>query len=212
MKLVALSDTHNQHDKIIVPYGDVLIHAGDATGRGSVLEIERFIEWFSSQPHKHKILIAGNHDFGFESHMNTFTKGLLKASGITYLEDSGTEIDGVKFWGSPYTPIFFNWAFMQSEAELEQTWEKIPLDTNVLITHGPPYGILDKVKMTGSINKGERVGCKFLRMKVDQLNDLRYHFFGHIHEEYGNLGKHYNVSVLDERYSLVNEPVVLEIK
>src|ERR1035438_7317729 len=107
MKLVAISDTHNRHNKLVMPEGDVLIHAGDATGQGRLSEVTNFLEWMGKQNYKHKILIAGNHDWLFEVNP-VVAEDLCKDNGIIYLNDSGVEIDGVKFWGSPITPHFFS--------------------------------------------------------------------------------------------------------
>ena len=110
MKFVCISDTHNQHEKLTVPDADIVIHSGDVTGSGSTRQIREFCEWYGELPHKHKILIAGNHDWGFEKDYKKH-KQICDDNGITYLQDSGCEIDGIKFWGSPQTPEFFNWAF-----------------------------------------------------------------------------------------------------
>jgi len=126
MKLVCISDTHNQHDQLDLPDGDVLIHAGDWTGTGTTKQVISFIRWFSSQPHKHKVLIAGNHEvtldksfyqlhwsqFHTKSHLSHDIKNyVLREEGIEYLEDSEVIINGFKFYGSPCQPSFGNWAF-----------------------------------------------------------------------------------------------------
>ncbi len=109
MKLVCIGDTHNKHREINIPNGDVLIHIGDFTEAGTKHETLDFLEWFSEQPHKHKIFIAGNHDFFMEKSGLPEPQNL--PSNIFYLEDVGIEIEGVKFWGSPVTPGDDTWAF-----------------------------------------------------------------------------------------------------
>lgn len=217
MKIIFISDTHTLHGQMLneIPEGDVLVHCGDVSGRGVGSEIQDFLAWFSSLPHKNKIFIAGNHDFGFQYRDHVLQKTLesLREQNIHYLEDSGIEIDGVKFWGSPWTPPFYNWAFMLNEDEIKEKWEMIPRDTNVLITHGPPLGILDLV-----VYGQENVGCPALMEEIVKLKDLKVHAFGHIHEEYGTamgLGENgpifINASTCTLRYKPWNKPIVIEI-
>jgi Icc-related predicted phosphoesterase len=198
-----------------IPDGDVLIHCGDVSSRGVGSEILNFLEWFSSLPHKYKIFIAGNHDFGFQYRDKVLQETLkdLQEKNTYYLEDSGIEIEGIKFWGSPWTPPFYNWAFMAGEKEIREKWEMIPRDTNVLITHGPPKGILDL-----TLYGGENVGCPVLREEISNLKDLKIHAFGHIHEEYGisvpdeNGPTFINASICTFRYNPWNPPVEIEIE
>lgn len=178
MRIVCLSDTHSRHAKIDVPDGDVLVHAGDLTSRGEPHEIRDFHWWLQNLPHAHKLVIAGNHDWMFENHPEG-ARGLL--TDCTYLQDSGVTIDGVKFWGSPWQPWFYDWAFnLQRGLELADKWARIPTDTDVLITHGPPHGILDETA------RGERAGCEDLARELHRVQP-RLHVFGHIHEAYGQL-------------------------
>ena len=115
-KLIFISDTHNQHNKIEIPEGDIIIHCGDVSGRGDRREVESFLDWFSALPHKHKIMIPGNHDFFFEKDYDT-AKNMVDSRGITCLIDSEVEIEGIRFWGSPITPWFNNWAFNLERGE-----------------------------------------------------------------------------------------------
>lgn len=213
MKIVCLSDTHNCNEQIEVPNGDILIHAGDATIRGTIPEIEEFNDWFANLPHKIKIFVAGNHDWLFETN-NSYARKLLDGS-IIYLQDSSVEIEGLKIYGSPWQPRFFDWAFnlMRGE-ELAEKWKLIPLDTDILITHGPPNGILDEVPRKYWI---ENTGCEELIKKVEELaqNNLKLHIFGHIHCGYGQTErfgvKFVNASNCDEEYNPTQPPIVIEI-
>lgn len=207
MRIVAISDTHRLHNDIKVPDGDVLIHAGDFTGTGKIHEIAAFDVWLAKQPHRHKIVIAGNHDVTFETMPHIARASLQHA---TYLEDSGVEIDGFKIWGSPWQPRFCNWAFNVERGEkLRQKWEQIPERVDILITHGPPYGILD------SVASGEHVGCEELLKAVDRVHP-RLHVFGHIHESSGSRWAgdilFVNASICDGRYRPVNRPFVFDLE
>lgn len=139
MKIVVISDTHGKHNDLRqLPKGDTLIHAGDVSKRGHPMEILDFLDWFTNQKFKHKVFIAGNHDFFLErAHTNVIEQMIPK--DVIYLNNSGVQLDGVKFWGSPITPWFNNWAFNRERGtEIKQYWDLIPENTNVLITHGPP--------------------------------------------------------------------------
>jgi len=210
-RIVCLSDTHNCHEQIAVPDGDILIHAGDATIRGTIDEIVFFNEWFADLPHPHKIFVAGNHDWLFET-SNRLARTLLDSS-IHYLQDSSIEIENLKFYGSPWQPRFFDWAFnLMRGAELAEKWEFIPNDTDVLITHGPPFGILDEVPQKYSV---ENTGCEELRKCVEKKR-LKLHVFGHIHCGYGsakNFGVNFvNASNCDESYEPINPPIVIDLE
>lgn len=209
MEITFISDTHwivsdpvsTQDLNDLLPGGPILVHSGDVSGRGTEREIRLFLDWFSSQPYTHKILIAGNHDFFFEVAKPEVVQELLaEYPGITYLNDSGVTIEGIKFWGSPVTPFFHNWAFNRYDNEIGAHWDLIPEGIDVLITHGPPHGILDK-----TIREGWSVGCKRLRDKIYEIKP-KVHAFGHIHEGMGQVeigGTTFiNASVVDERYSL----------
>ena len=150
MKILFLSDTHEQHERLKdMPDADIIIHGGDISDRGKDLEIHEFIDWFEKLDYKYKIFIAGNHDFYFEHRPNKTIQEDLP-DNMFYLCDSGIEIEGIKFWGSPVIPkvsLFYTWAFEKKRgSEINLHWEKIPLDTNILITHTPPYRRLDKAK------------------------------------------------------------------
>lgn len=209
-RIVCLSDTHNCNRQIAVPAGDILIHSGDATVRGTVDEIIWFNEWFSKLPHRHKVFVAGNHDWLFESN-NRLARTLLDSS-IHYLEDSSVEIENLKIYGSPWQPRFFDWAFnLTRGAELAEKWKLISADTDILITHGPPHGILDEVLTQYGV---ENAGCEELRKRVEQIRP-RLHVFGHIHCGYGRTEKFgvnfINASTCNESYEPTNPAVVIDL-
>ena len=209
MRIVCISDTHGMHDSVVVPEGDVLIHAGDLTSRGTARQIRACGEWLAALPHRHKVVIAGNHDFLFESELAR-ARELIESPGLTYLHDSGVEIEGVHFWGSPWQPWFHDWAFNLERGEaLVEVWAKIPSATDVLITHGPPFGVLDRVA-----RGGHSVGCEALAERLQGL-EVKLHVFGHIHEDYGvQLGADgrvaINASIATLSYTPTQAPVVVD--
>jgi predicted phosphodiesterase len=212
MRIVAISDTHEQHAQVVVPEGDVLVHSGDFTYLGKLQAVADFANWIGSQPHKHKVVIAGNHDLTFQSNYRDIVVNLLREKGITYLEDSGCEIDNLLFYGSPWQPRFFDWAFNldRGSPEIAQKWDMIPKDTNVLITHGPPYGILDSTTDNGS------QGCGMLLERVMQLSKLKVHIFGHMHRDGGKMVEHEGVKFINaatctDVYKPTNLPVIIDI-
>jgi len=208
-KITFISDTHNQHHKIKIPESDILIHAGDATGRGSIQEIVSFLSWLSQQPAKHKIYVAGNHDFLFERDFNLSRALLLEHPSITYLQDSIIEVMGLKIYGSPWTPRFYDWAFNADYDKLIKVWSIIPENIDILITHGPPFEILDRT------DEGNNVGCKTLFYEIQNRIKPKYHVMGHIHEGYGikvvEKTTFINASSCDRKYRPVNPPITLDI-
>jgi Icc-related predicted phosphoesterase len=186
----------------------VLLHAGDISYRGDQREIYDFLDWFSTLPFKHKIFIAGNHDFLFEKEKAAKVNKLIPA-GVHYLKDEAIIIDGIKIWGSPFTPQFYRWAFNKKRGNpLAEHWKSIPSDTDILLTHGPVYGVLDVV-----INE-QHAGDKDLLEKVLEVKP-KVHVCGHIHESYGVLKRHgvkfINACMLNESYELVNKPVAFDL-
>lgn len=209
-RIVCLSDTHNLHEEISVPEGDVLIHAGDATTRGTIAEIASFNRWFARLPHRRKVFVAGNHDWLFETD-NNLARSLIDFS-IHYLQDSLIEIENLKIYGSPWQPRFFNWAFnLDRGAEMAEKWRLIPNDIDVLITHGPPRGILDQVQRLDFV---ENTGCEELMKRVQTIKP-KLHIFGHIHCGYGTAErfgtKFINASNCDESYIPSNLPIVFDL-
>ena len=176
MRIVAFSDTEGSHRQLEVPDGDILVFAGDMSRQGSTRSIADFNSWLGRLSHPEKVVVAGNHDTLFERNPGV---GRLLLSGCRYLQDEAAEIAGLKFWGSPWQPWFHDWAFNLPRGEkLAEKWAMIPEDTEILVTHGPPFGIKDD---TGQ----GRAGCEDLRKRVAQLPKLKLHIFGHIHESPG---------------------------
>jgi predicted phosphodiesterase len=220
MKLICISDTHNKHKEIPSKYLenldgsiDTIIHAGDVSSRGYKQEIIPFLDWYSKLPFTNKILIAGNHDFFFEEAKQSDIDELLSQyPNITYLNDSGVEIDGVKFYGSPVQPWFHSWAFNRKGTDICKHWDMIPLDTDVLITHGGPKGV-------GNLNRtmeGEDVGCPYLLETISKMENLSVFIQGHIHEGYGTYqfadgATFINASVLNRSYVMTNIPYVITL-
>jgi Icc-related predicted phosphoesterase len=212
VKLVCISDTHGEHEQLELPDGDVLVHAGDMTAHGSESDTCNFMSWFGSRNFSHKICIAGNHDSYIEAQPGAVAE-MADEAGVTLLNDSGCRVNGLYFWGSPITPRFLNWSFMRDPGSaIEAHWNLIPLCTDVLITHGPPWGILDQVQRTEHIC--ENTGCPSLLARIHIVMPA-VHLFGHIHESHGrrDLGgvSYFNVSTMDEGYRIHNKPVVVEL-
>lgn len=211
MRLIALSDTHCQLAKVQIPEGDILIHAGDFSYRGSLTEVNRELNVLASFKHrfKHIVLIPGNHDFIFEQ-QPALMKQICTDLGLTCLIHEPATLEGINFFGSGYTPFFHNWAFnVQRGADLAKKWSEIPMETQVLITHGPVMGILDYV-----ITSCEHVGCEDLSKRVMVVKP-QYHICGHIHCEYGTV-KHgattyINASTCNEDYEIINPAIEFEI-
>jgi Icc-related predicted phosphoesterase len=208
LRFIAISDTHGRHRSLKLPKGDAILHLGDITYQGDRCEVEDFLNWFSRLNYTYKIFIAGNHDFFMEKAKAAVLKKMIPDE-VIYLRDNATEINGLHIWGSPVTPWFFNWAFNKRRgAPMKRHWDQIPANTDILMTHGPAYGILDMV-----INE-QHVGCKDLLSKVMEIKP-KVHLFGHIHESYGSFTtettRFFNCCLLNESYELVHRPVVFDI-
>ena len=207
MRLVAISDTHSRHDEVHVPDGDVLVHAGDLTRNGTLEEFRDFRRWLIDLPHEQKIIIPGNHDFCLEN-PDRRERILSEYPGVHLLVDEAVQVDGTLFWGAPWQPKFFEWAFNRERGSaLREKWDLIPEEVDVLVTHGPPKGFGDRVA------QGDRVGCAELSKRLKQVRpDL--HVFGHIHEGYGRYEfdgiRLVNASVCDVRGTPRNGPLVLD--
>lgn len=218
MKIVAISDTHEKHEQIVLPVGDVLIHCGDSTNRGSIDKFKEFATWMSNQSFKHKVLIFGNHEIGFSKNpKRDDALNICKELGLILLQDSGAEIDGIKFFGQPWQPWYHNWEFnVPRGEEIAEKWKLIPNDVNVLITHGPPKNILDLVDNTwGDYHKGHE-GCEDLLNRIENLSDLKLHAFGHLHFQGGNQttieNKIFaNAAICDDYHNPIHAPLEIEI-
>jgi len=211
MKLVLMSDTHGKRP-LTVPDGDVLIHAGDLSMMGTLGQLQSSIRWLDSLPHKHKIVIAGNHDWLFQK-APSVARQLFDRTSITYLQDEQVDIDRVLFYGSPWQPEFCNWAFNlpRGGEGLRRKWDAIPNDADVVITHGPAHGNLGGVLPWD----GQDVGCELLAKRLEQIQP-RLHVCGHIHCGYGLYPRgetlHVNAAVVNEQYLPVNDPVVYDLE
>lgn len=206
MRIVCVSDTHGRGRDVDVPDGDVLVHAGDLSGMGSLKQIEQEADWLRALPHPTKVVIAGNHDFAFQQDASA-ARALME--GLVYLEDRETTIDGVRFYGSPWQPWFHDWAFNLDRGEpIRAKWDLIPAGIDVLVTHGPPSAILDRT------TSGHQVGCEELLVAVARVRP-RVHVFGHIHEAYGVVDRDgtrfVNASTCDFRYRPVHPPIVVDL-
>lgn len=216
-RLTFISDTHNKHEKLngFLPGGDILIHAGDLTSRGYINEIENFAKWYDKiDNYDTKVFICGNHDFGFEDDNET-VKGLLTGyKTIDYLQDDwmmvGEDYEKmVRIWGTPWQPEFHNWAFNLPRGEkIKEKWDMIPVDVDILVTHGPAFGKLDYVPYDG-----KNVGCEDLLNRIQEIKP-KIHVCGHIHSGRGIVfseGTLYiNAAVLNERYEFQNKPIVID--
>lgn len=227
IRIVAISDTHCQHDRITIPPCDILIHAGDFTGRGSFKEVASFTNWLSEQDNaKHKVFIAGNHDHLAMKDPYLFQS--LVPKNCNYLKDSHVIVEGLKIYGTPWTPFFYDWAFNgieekpnvgtyypggpggygpdQDHPMLSDIYKMIPEDTDILVCHGPPAanGISTNLE-------GYDCGSWALKDALRNIPKLQYGICGHIHEGkgIGNDGRWYNVSSLTRGYELRGDPITI---
>jgi len=212
MRIAAISDTHGRQNWEI-PACDVFIHAGDMTGRGSLRETAAFAERLRQAMETpggpaHAVLVAGNHDECFET-LPDAARGLF-GPNVHVLQDEALALDGVTFYGSPWTPPFMLWHFMAEEDRLATLYRNMPASVDVLVTHGPPYGVLDpgwKVEHAGSIALAQAIAER----------EIGHHVFGHLHAAGGRMMQKggtsfYNVAGCDEGYRMVNPPRVFEVR
>lgn len=215
MKIVAISDTHGMLDKVRVPEGDVLIHCGDLLNHGTAKEFFAEIHKLAElgRGYEHVLYCPGNHDF-FVQENQYLAKETCLNMNITLLLDKEEVIDGVKFYGTPWTPIFYDWAFNAPPEKLTTLFSFIPEDTDILVTHGPAYGILDRTVF------GENIGSQELLDRIKSLRKLNTHLFGHCHFSYGashikNDSQEYtavNCASCGEDYKLTNFPFEFHMK
>lgn len=213
MRFCLVSDTHEQHVKVKIPQCDILIHAGDITYKGDYNKFLAFDNWcqalLDAGTVKYEVVvIAGNHDIKLETNPEW---ARAQFSAATYLEDKAVVIEGFKIYGSPWQPRFYDWAFNLDRGKaLRDKWALIPEDTDILVTHGPPYGIGDRIL------EGEHVGCVDLLERVKIVHP-QLHVFGHIHEGYG-MYEHtlpgtlfVNASTCTRQYKPTNPPVIVDL-
>jgi predicted phosphodiesterase len=223
-----MSDTHDLHFRIDIqslPPADIFIHAGDFTKFSTPPELARFREFLTLLPYKHKLVVAGNHDFALDAtsyehnglrarrHPGSTLKSheeIAKLKQVcTYLEHESVTVEGVHIFGSPYSPEFYDWGFMYREEEGEKLWAMVPEKTDILVTHGPPFGVLDKN------HSQAHCGCRSLLERVLQVKP-QLHVFGHIHEDYGvekQGGVTFaNASLVNLAYKMTNQPLLFELE
>lgn len=222
MKIVAISDTHNEHYTLTaedrLPAGDLLIHSGDLTGLGHKFEVEDVFDWFKEIESKYThgiVFIAGNHDKSFDGKPEWLIQMLedLQSTGrIHYLENSSVTINGIKIWGSPITPWFHGdrWAFNKHRGDsIKEIWNTIPDDSDIIVTHGPAAFKLDY-----TFYSRLRVGCEDLLNSIEKIKP-KVHICGHIHEGYGIDNNEYttfiNASICTLRYDPTNNPIVFDL-
>ncbi|XP_033745150.1 metallophosphoesterase MPPED2-like [Pecten maximus] len=236
VRVVCISDTHSKvemKDPEMIPHGDILLHAGDFTMKGEPNAVNTFNKFLGQLPHKHKIVIAGNHDISFDDFIMSKTsldpmlgsmqkyRDQMKSLGVKcvrdlmtnciYLEDAMVSLYGINIYGSPWQPTYASgrWGFNLCRGEpLLQKWKHIPTNTDILITHGPPVGYGDEAK------GGNHVGCVELLNVVQKLVKPKYHVFGHIHEGYGmstdGCTTFINAATCTTRYRPVNPAIVFD--
>lgn len=177
MRIVAVADTHTfEADLGAIPEGDVFVHAGDLLRGGTLEELAGVAAWLRRLPHRHKVVVAGNHDGCF---VDARTAAIAMLGDAHYLEDAGVTLDGVRFWGSPWQPAYNDWWFnLPRGAPLAEKWAQIPEGIDVLVTHGPPLGFGDQGPVEG------RAGCADLLARVRHVRPP-VHLFGHIHQDGG---------------------------
>jgi len=218
MKLCCISDIHGKLN-FKVPEADLLLIAGDLCPayHNAGMSIKRQVDWLDShfrywlleQPITECVACAGNHDWIWEKYPHKVPQ---LNTNFHYLEDREIEILGLKIYGTPVQPPFYNWAFNRSKGAIQKYWDNIPEGLDILLLHSPPYGIMDK---TSSINYGsENIGSKSLKKRIDEVKP-KIVVFGHNHNEHGKIEQdgiiYINASLLDERYNMSKEPIILEI-
>jgi len=208
MKIVIISDTHGHHEKLGTLSGDVLIHCGDFENLFAQTNaaIDQMDAWFGQQDFDQILCIGGNHDRLLEDRV---TKVAQPFANAVYLQDSGFVHKGVKFYGVPWVPQLIQHAFYADDAALHAAWAGIPADTDVLITHTPPAGILDVS------SRGLTLGCAHLARRVRQVKPA-LHCFGHVHASAGHLVKRgvtfVNASSINSAFEIANAPFEFEFK
>lgn len=203
MKISFISDSHALHEEIHIEPCDILCHTGDYSHKGELSTTLDFIDWFAKQPAKHKVLIAGNHDktldkeliknSPFQQSVSHQIRNEILINNIHLLENSSINIEGLNIYGTPVSPTFgVGWAFNKNRGdEINKYWMNIPKNTDILLTHTPPYGILDVIPehFKRYIDEDVHRGCEDLLNRLPSLTQLKIHAFGHIHENNGYILK-----------------------
>ncbi len=189
MKIALFSDTHALHGQINIPDADILIFAGDMTHCRTAQDVSGFNRFLGGLPHKHKIVVGGNHDHMLACDQE---KAKFLLTEATYLLDDFVVISGITIYGAPWQPIFNHracdaFALPRGKA-LKEKWDMIPSSVDILVTHAPPAGILDQ---DGPVSHG----CSDLTAAVAVLKP-KYHIFGHIHNHHGMI-KHGSTSYIN---------------
>lgn len=226
MKVVTISDSHCQLNKVTLPEGDILLHAGDLTFSGNTKEIASELNILGNMAKKFLYgcyFVCGNHDWMGEKDPSLL-RLLAKENGLTWLQNESATVDGIKIYGSGNSLEFNGWALPISayDGTAKECWDKIPDDTNILITHGPPKGIGDLTLGYQNVtpcsieyDPPKHVGDLDLLDKINTLKNCWLHVYGHIHSGYGirKIGNvtHANASIVNERYQVVNAPHVIDL-
>ena len=221
MRITLVSDTHNRHKHVHnkglgdLPGGDLIIHAGDISSMGHRHEIVEFSKWYNQLEYDHRIFIAGNHDWGFQNNVEDITESISMYEGINYIQDETKTINhnnnDINIYGIPWQPEFCNWAFNlpRNGDELKSKIDSIPENTDILISHGPSFGILDTVEG----RRSDHLGCELLRERIAVVKP-KIHVCGHIHTGYGyyfNGETHFfNAAVLNEQYVYSQKPFTFD--
>lgn len=216
IRVVCLSDTHGKHRKVDVPDGDLLIHSGDFCTGGKESEARNFSAWLHELPHREKVIVAGNHDLCMERDM-TLGRRLFQRPNEHYLFDREVTLFGLRIYGSPWQPAFFDWAFNlpRNGPQLREVWSRIPEGIDILVTHGPPHRVHDRTV------EGDYAGDEVLREQLESMVvPPRLHVFGHIHEGYGydiwndrmdRATVAANASICTRNYAPRNKPLVFDV-
>jgi Icc-related predicted phosphoesterase len=209
MKIVAISDLHGELPEI--PQGDLVLIGGDicpVSNHSVEFQWNYLGQNFNNWVNKIDapvVWIGGNHDFVLEQYPTAHED----VENATYLQDHTIRLNDLKIHGSPWTPQFFDWAFMKNDDDLAENWTMIPDDVDILITHGPPHGCLDLTQ------RGVNAGSKTLSNRLTELTNLKLHVFGHIHEAFGVFATkdctYTNVAHVDRSYEPRKERTVIEL-
>lgn len=172
--LCIISDTHRKHREVTIPDCDILIHCGDFCSfqRSDLQTLDDADAWFAESPATHVVCVGGNHDFPLQSREFRFAHAL-------FLEDALAVVAGLTIYGSPWCPDLSGFAYYATSDQLLERWRQIPAGIDVLITHTPPFGILD-LPTSGTVN----LGCRHLREELKRIRP-KLHVFGHVHASHG---------------------------